>query len=52
MKLGPDMYHPNTFNIPKNEGVKNGQVWGGGLVGWSATKKPPENDIKLRESRL
>ena len=21
MKLGPDMYHLNTFNIPKHEGV-------------------------------
>ena len=22
MKLGPDKYHLNTFNIPKHEGVK------------------------------
>ena len=21
MKLGPYLYHPNTFNIPNNEGV-------------------------------
>ena len=39
MKLGPDMYHPNTFNIPKNEGVKNGQVWGGGVGGVERNQK-------------
>ena len=26
MKLGPDMYHLNTFNIPKHEGVNK---WAG-----------------------
>ena len=43
MKLGPDMYHLNSFNIPKNEGVNE---WAGG----GATKKSPENAVKLRES--
>ena len=46
MRLGPDMYHPNIFNIPKHESVNK---WVGG---WRASKKPPENVIKLRESRL
>ena len=44
-KLGQDMYHLNTFNVPKHEGVNK---WAGGDV----TKKPPENVMKLRESRL
>ena len=43
MKLGQYLYHLNTFNIPKNEGVNE---W----VGRGATKKPPENAMKLRES--
>ena len=42
MKHVPDMYHLNTFNIPKNKGVNK---WEG--VG--ATKKTPENAMKLRE---
>ena len=46
MKLGPDMYHLNTFNIPKHE-VVNEWVRGG-----HNKKKPPENFMKLRESRL
>ena len=45
MKLDPYLYHLNTFNIPNNEGV-NEWVEGG------ATKKPPENAMKLRESQL
>ena len=45
MKLGPDMNQLNTFNIPKHEGVNK---W----VGGGASKKPPENAMKLRESRL
>ena len=45
MKLGPYLYHLKTFNIPNNEGVNE---W----VGGGATKKPPENAMKLRESRL
>ena len=45
MKLGPYLYHPNTFNIPTNEGVNE---WAGG----GATKKTLENAMKLRESRL
>ena len=36
-----------TRNIPNNEGVNE---WVDG--GWGATKKPPENAMKLRESRL
>ena len=32
MKLVPNMYHPNTFNISKNKGVNE---W----VGEGATKK-------------
>ena len=28
MKLGPDMHHLNTFNIPKHEGVN--ELAGGG----------------------
>ena len=43
MKLVPDMYHLNTFNIPKNKGM-NEWVSGG------ATKKTLENVMKLRES--
>ena len=46
MKLGPVMYNLNTFNIPKHEGVNK---WAGG---GGASEKPPENGIKLRESRL
>ena len=45
MKLGPYFYHLNTFNIPNNEGVNEGACGG-------ATKKPLENAMKLRESRL
>ena len=45
MKLGPDMYHLNTFNLPKHEGVKE---WMGG----GASKKSPENAMKLGESQL
>ena len=37
------MQHLNTFDIPKNKGVNE---W----VGWGATKKTPENALKLRES--
>ena len=44
MKLGPDMYHLNTFNVSKHKGVNK---WAGG---GGASKKPPENVIKLRES--
>ena len=45
MKLGPYLYRLNTFNIPNNEGVNE-------LAGGGATKKPLENAMKLRESRL
>ena len=45
MKLVPDMHHLNIFNIPKNKDV-NEWVRGG------ATKKTPENAMKLRESWL
>ena len=45
MKFGPDIYHLNAFNTPKHEGVNE---WAGG----GATKKPPENVMKLRESKL
>ena len=45
MKLGSDMYHLNTFNIPKYEVSINEQV----MV---ASKNSPENAMKLRESRL
>ena len=45
MKLGPYLHHLNTCNIPKNEGVNE---W----AGRGATKKPLENAMKLRESRL
>ena len=51
MKLGPYLYHVNTFNIPNNGGV-NEWAGGGGGEGFGATKKPPENAIKLRESWL
>ena len=43
MKLDPYLYHLNTFTIPNNDGVND---WVGGV----ATKKPPENVMKLRES--
>ena len=45
MKFCPYLYELSTFNIPNNEGVNE---WAGG----GATKKPLENTIKLRESRL
>ena len=45
MKLGLNMYHLNTSNISKHEGVNK---WAGG----DATKKTPENFMKLGESRL
>ena len=45
MKLVPDMYYMNTFNIPKHEGANK---WAGG----GRIKKPPENAMKLRESQL
>ena len=35
----------NTFNIPKKEGVNE-------RMGEGGTKKPPENAMKLRESRI
>ena len=44
MKLGPDMCHLNTINIPKHEGV-NEWVGGGG-----ANKKPQKRAVKLRIS--
>ena len=43
MKPGPDMYHMNTFNKLKHEGVSK---W----TGSGATKKTPKNAMKLRES--
>ena len=46
MKLGPDMYHLNTFNIPKYEGVNK---WVGGR---GTSKRTSENVNELRESRL
>ena len=45
MKLGPDMYYLNTFNVPKNEA-------GNECAGGAATKKLPENALKFREFRL
>ena len=39
------MYPLNTFNIPKHEGVNK---W----VGQGRIQKPPENAMKLRESKL
>ena len=43
MKLGPYLYHLNTFNMPNNEGVSE---W----VSGGASKKPTRNAMKLRES--
>ena len=45
MKLGPDMYHLNTFNIPKHEGVNKSVVGG-------TYKKTLENAMKLKELQL
>ena len=45
MKLGPYLYHLNTFYIQNNGGVNE---W----VGGGTTKKTLENAMKLRESRL
>ena len=45
MKLDPYVYHLNIFNIPNDEGVNE---W----VGVGATKNPPGNAVKLRESQL
>ena len=36
MKLVPDMYHVNTFNIPKHEGVNK---WAGGGRNQKTTRK-------------
>ena len=43
MKLVTDMYHLNTFNIPKNKDVNE-------RVGGGTTRKTLENATKLRES--
>ena len=40
IRLGPDMYHLNTFPLQRNGG---GNIWAGGC----ASKKPPRNTIKL-----
>ena len=40
MKLGPDMYHLNTFNIPKHEDINE-------CAGGVANKKPLENAMKI-----
>ena len=45
MKLGPDMYQLNTFNITKMGVSMN---WWGGGGGGGATKKPSENTMKFR----
>ena len=39
MKLGPNVYHLNTFNIPKDEGVNERAVGGGGGGIQKATRK-------------
>ena len=36
MKLGPYLYHRNTFNIPNNEGVNE---WMGGGCNQKTTRK-------------
>ena len=46
MKLGPDIYYLNNFNI------QNMSVSINGRVGMGAIKNQPENAIKLRESSL
>ena len=46
-KIGPDMYQLNTFNIAKMRVSMNGRVGQG-----RATKKPPENAMKLRGTCL
>ena len=49
MKLIPDMYQLNTFNITKTRASMNEWVvGGGGKVRGDATKKPAENATKLR----
>ena len=45
MKLVPDMYQLNTFNITKTRASMNEWVVGGRV---DATKKPAENATKLR----
>ena len=45
MKLGPYLYHLNTFNITNNEGANE---W----VGRGRNQKPRENAMKLRQSRI
>ena len=45
IKLGQDMYHSTPLIYQKIRVSMNG--WVGG-----ATKKPPENAMKLRESQL
>ena len=50
MKLGPDIYQLNSFNITKMRVSTNGRVEGrgGGGAPVGATNKPPENAMKLR----
>ena len=45
MKLGPYLYHGTTLTYQIMRVSMDGRVEG-------ATKKPPENAMKLRESRL
>ena len=45
MKIGLDVYHLNTFNIPNYEGVNEWASRG-------ATKKTTKNALKLRESQF
>ena len=45
MKLGPDIYHLNTFHLPKNEGGDQRPAGG-------AHKKPLKNATKLTNFRL
>ena len=45
MKVGPDIYHLNTFNIPKHEGVNEWARCGEG-AGWNQKITRKRHDIK------
>ena len=51
MKVGPVMYHLNTFHYQENEGVSWGRERGGGGVE-GAYKKPWKNAMNLTKSQL
>ena len=53
IKIGPDIYHLNTFGLPKNEGVNKGPGGGGAGGGGGASgtyKETPKNATRITMS--